>query len=256
MLGEYADQVKDLSAADWEELARHAAYFRVLTHEGDLATDEDCNASSAFFETGEADISALLSAIASLLGHELPLTSTLDFGCGVGRLTVPLARRSTAIVACDIAPTMLAHARRNALEASLHNVTFIGLRELSELRAPQFDFVCSLLVIQYIPPSVGYSIIRMLLSALVPNGVAALHILFARASARRHRLATIVSAMRRLPRATVALAPPIEAGPRIYKYDRRKIHDEIEKAGARALGQFAANHGRDVGAVLVIQKQS
>jgi SAM-dependent methyltransferase len=254
MRGEYADQVKDLSAADWEELARQSAYFRVLTHEGNLATDEDCNASSAFFETGEADISALLSAIASLLAHELPLTSTLDFGCGVGRLTVPLARRSTAIVACDIAPTMLAHARRNALEASLHNVTFMGLCELTDLPPAQFDFVCSLLVLQYIPPSVGYSIVRMLLSALLPRGVAALHILFAQASARRHRIATIVLAMPRLPRPAVALARPIEAGPRIYKYDGRKIYDEIDRAGARVLGQFAANHGRHVGAVLVIQK--
>src|SRR4051812_8158963 len=121
MLGEYADYVKDLSAADWEELARESAYFRVLTHEGGLATNKDCNASAAFFETGKADISALLSAIASLLGRELPLTSTLDFGCGAGRLPVPLARRSPAIVACDIAPAMLAHARRNALEALLHN---------------------------------------------------------------------------------------------------------------------------------------
>ena len=170
----YCACVKHLSGADWEELARREPYFDVLGHDGAADTGE------TFFETGEADITALLAAIASIIGHDVPLTAVLDFGCGAGRLTLPLARRATTIVGCDIAPTILAHARRNALDAGLTNATFIGLDELERLPTARFDFVCSLLVFQYIRPAASRPIIRTLLRLLAPGGITALHLPFGR----------------------------------------------------------------------------
>src|SRR5213075_2571807 len=151
-----------------------------LTHEGRVETGGTSVPTDAFFETGETDIASLVSAVASVLGHSPSLTASLDFGCGAGRLTLPLARRSTTVFACDIAPTMLAHARQNAADADLRNVTFIALEELSLPTRSQFDFVCSLLVFQYIPALAGYAIIRTLLDLLAPSGVAALHVILGR----------------------------------------------------------------------------
>ena len=225
-------------AAGWEELARREPYFPVLDHDG-LATRE------AFFETGEADIAALLSAIAMRLGHDLPLTSTLDFGCGVGRLTIPLARRSKQVVACDIAPTMLVHARQNVLDAGLNNVTFIEPDALSSLEG-RFDFVCSLLVLQYIPPAAGHAMIDVLLRALAPSGVAALHVTFERRGERLHRFARTVAGDRAVPREHAATA--------MNEYDKFAVHQQIASAGAQVIGRFVTHHGETAGAVLIIEK--
>src|SRR6185369_10701730 len=102
----------------------------------------------------------------------------LDFGCGVGRLTLPLARRALRVVACDVAPTMLVHARRNAESAGLHNIEFINSEDLAGLAPGEFDFICSLLVFQYIPAAAGYEILRALMALLAPGGVAAIQVTF------------------------------------------------------------------------------
>ena len=206
----YRAFVKHLSDADWEELARREPYFDVLGHDGAADTGE------TFFETGEADITALLAAIASLIGHDVPLTAVLDFGCGAGRLTLPLARRATTVVGCDVAPTMLTHARRNALDAGLTNATFIGFDELEGLQTGRFDFVCSLLVFQYIRPAAGHPIIRALLRLLAPAGIAALHLPFGR-----------------------------------REYDLHAVNEEVAAAGARVIARFPMPHD---GAVVVIGK--
>lgn len=223
---------------DWEELARREPYFPVLDHDGH-ATRE------AFFETGEADIAALLSAIATRLGHDLQLTSTLDFGCGVGRLTIPLARRSKRVVACDIAPTMLAHARQNVLDAGLLNVTFIEPDELTNLEG-RFDFICSLLVLQYIPPAAGHAMIDVLLRALAPSGVAALHVTFEARGKRLRRFARAVAGDRAVPREHAATT--------MNEYDKFAVHQQIASAGAQVIGRFATHHGETAGAVLIIEK--
>ncbi|MDQ0376645.1 class I SAM-dependent methyltransferase [Amycolatopsis thermophila] len=46
-----------------------------------------------------------------LLAGEFTLGRVLDLGCGTGQLTVPLARRSRAVIGMDPSPDMLARAR-------------------------------------------------------------------------------------------------------------------------------------------------
>jgi len=249
--------VKDRHAEDWEELARREPYFAVLTNEHFLGAAGDSSATAAFFETGEADISSLLATIASLLGRAPSLSSSLDFGCGVGRLTLPLARRATRVVACDIAPTMLAHARENARGAALDNITFITSDELSGLCDREFDFVCSLLVLQHIPPAVGYDIIRTLLRLLAPGGVAALHVTFDRPGGRLRRLGRMIRGKSRLVHALLGVVrrdrrrlPYMQ----MNDYDERVVLGDVEAAGAHAIGRFATLHGDVGGAVLIIEK--
>jgi SAM-dependent methyltransferase len=248
--------VKGLHAEEWEDLARREPYFAVLTREGLPEVGGNNLATEAFFETGEEDLSSLLAAIASLLGRSVSLGSSLDFGCGAGRLTLALARRATSVVACDVAPTMLAHARRNAQRAGLGNITFIQGDELAGLRDGQFDFICSLLVLQYIPPRVGYAIIRGLLRLLAPAGIAALQVTFERPGAALRRLARAIPRRSRVePRAIEG--PGDRPGPsylQMNEYDDRAVHREIEAAGAREIGRFPTRHGEATGAVLIIQK--
>jgi 2-polyprenyl-3-methyl-5-hydroxy-6-metoxy-1,4-benzoquinol methylase len=192
--------LKNTHRAAWEDLAQRQAYFPVLTHQGVLHTESSDVATVRFFATGEADVSSLLAAAASIVGHDIPLTSVLDFGCGVGRLTLPLARRATNVTACDISPTMLAHARQNADDAGLRNIRYILNDQMATLRGGEFDFVCSLLVLQYVPRSLGYDIIRTLLHLLAPEGIAILHLVFARSGESLRQLARMCRAKSRFNR--------------------------------------------------------
>jgi 2-polyprenyl-3-methyl-5-hydroxy-6-metoxy-1,4-benzoquinol methylase len=240
---EYPAKVKGRNANDWEDLARREPYFPVLTSEG---VRED-----AFLATGEADFALLLSAIASILGHDVPLTTVLDFGCGAGRLTLPLARRATQVVACDVAPTILAHARQNAEEAGLRNITFIETGELAGFR-DQFNFICSLLVFQHIRPTEGYKLIRTLLGVLSPGGIAALQLtLEPRVGVRR------LTRMLRQSQFVHRVVPHDIRRPSWMEgnaYDERVVNDEIATAGASVIGRFAT-HGDTSGTVLIIQQR-
>lgn len=260
-------EVKDTDAAHWEELARREPYFPVLTHEGFSEVGSNRVATAAFFETGEADISSLLQAMASLLGREIRPSLTLDFGCGVGRLTLPLARRSAAVIACDIAPTMLAHARQNLEGARLENVRFMLTdeltrdltrdltRELTGRSARDFDFVCALLVFQHIPPPDGYALIRTMLNLLAPGGVAALHVMIEPSGRRLLRFARFVRARSRHPLNRGA-QPPRRQPPftRMHEYDETVLIRDIDAAGTRLAGRLTTQHGDSTGVVLIVER--
>lgn len=244
--------VKDRHPDDWEELARKQPYFAVLTSEGCPGVESSAVATPAYFETGEADVSSLLEAITNLLGREIPMTSVLDFGSGAGRLTLPLARRAGRVVACDIAPTMLLHARENAEHAGLANVTFIESKELAELPLGGFDFVCSLLVLQHIPPGAGHALIRTLLSLLAPGGVAALQVTLGRPGDGLRRLARVTRNQRTSGAGLkVGSLPP---GP-VNGYDRSVIQRDVVAAGAHLVGRFATHDVDATGVVLIIEQQ-
>ncbi|HYK03206.1 MAG TPA: class I SAM-dependent methyltransferase [Thermoanaerobaculia bacterium] len=211
--------MKKLGVEYWEELARREPYFPVLDADGRLASTDE------FFATGEADIAALLTAIRSLLGRDLALDSVLDFGCGAGRLTLPLARRAKRVVACDIAPTILEHARQNAERAGLTNITFTLA---SELPQTSFDFICSLAVFQYIAPSEGYGLIRSLARLLAPGGIAAIQLRFGP------------------PREPSLVFPP-------NIYNERRILKGVEAAGSRPIARFPLGDDPN-DAVLIVER--
>ena len=223
--------------SDWEELARREPYFPVFTDEG--VRDD------AFLETGEADVALLLPAIAAILGRDVPLASVLDFGCGAGRLTIPLARRAVRVIACDIAPSMFEHARKNVCEAGLSNVAFVETRAL----AGRFDFICSLLVFQHIRAAEGYEIIRALLDLLSPGGVAALQLTLEPSGGGLRRLARM-----RFGRVHRVLPHRMRmpAWMHANAYDERVVLRNIADANASLIGRFATG---DAGSVLVIEKR-
>jgi SAM-dependent methyltransferase len=210
--------VKQLDVEYWEELARREPYFPVLDADGRLAATDE------FFATGEADVAELLTAIRSLLRRDVPLDSVLDFGCGAGRLTLPLAKRATRVIACDIAPTILEHARQNAENARLSNITFTLASELPQV---SFDFICSLAVFQYIPPAEGYGLIRTVARQLAPGGIAAIQLRF---------------------------GPPREPSPFPPNvYNERRILKGVEAAGARPIARFPLGDDPN-DAVLILER--
>jgi SAM-dependent methyltransferase len=151
---------------DWEKWARTSPYFAVLSHarfRGELSPA----AKAEFFASGEAQIAHVLRVIESQLSSVFSPKTALDFGCGTGRLTIPLARVCEA-TGEDVSPTMLDEAMRNAEES---RVTAQFTREATGT----FDLIVSFLVFQHIPVARGMEIARRLISQLSPRGVAVLH---------------------------------------------------------------------------------
>jgi len=222
--------------AGWEELARQDPYFPLLADGSKVAND-------AFFKTGEDDLSALLAAISTLFSRDVRLDSVLDFGCGAGRLTLPLAKRAGHVVACDIAPTMLSHARQNADRAGLHNITFQLCEEVTASADASFDFVCSLLVFQYIPPSIGYALISALAKRLRRDGVAAIQLRLY-GTGKLHRFASFTRA-----RCQFATLPFTQ----IQRYEERLVVRAVEEAGATVVARLPTGEHSD-DAVLIVRK--
>jgi len=69
---------------------------------------------NVFYESGLADISMQLAFAERAGASLLKSTRALDFGCGVGRLTLALADRFASVVGVDISPGHLRLARERA----------------------------------------------------------------------------------------------------------------------------------------------
>ena len=229
---------------DWEALARSGAYFPLLTSDGTSSVAGSGGGSEEFFATGEEDIASLLATLAFIFRQELTLRTALDFGCGTGRLTIPLARRADRVTACDIAPTMLRHTRENAAAANLQNVTCLSPAELFDGSERAFDFVCSLLTFQHISPLDGYPLLAKLLGLLLSGGVATVHVTLKGRASRLRQLARATDRKQSDP-----LTVPT------YVYDERTLLEIIESAGARVAARHATHDGRTAGAVLIIQRE-
>src|SRR5438552_7766580 len=109
----------DKHRRDWNELGELDPFWAVLS---DPTRQFGRWESKEFFETGEAEIEQLLS-MAKRLGYPASRTRALDFGCGVGRLTRPLAAYFQDCTGVDISSSMAAKARE--LSRSFFNCSFI-----------------------------------------------------------------------------------------------------------------------------------
>ena len=95
----------------------------------------------------------------------------LDFGCGIGRLTVALADYYDEVVGVDIAHSMVEQARqRNPAPDRIryeHNTD----PDLRKFPSGGFDLVCSWIVLQHMPPSLMKAYIADLLRLVAPGGL-------------------------------------------------------------------------------------
>ena len=150
----------------WDARAREDAFYFVDSRLRYNAPDE-----AAFWAGGEAALAALLGG----LGVAIPPGKVvLDIGCGLGRLTRPLARGAERVIALDISEEMLARARR--LNAELANVEWVhgdGV-SLRPVEDSSVDVCVSHVVFRHIPdPSITLGYIREMGRVLRPGGFAA-----------------------------------------------------------------------------------
>jgi trans-aconitate methyltransferase len=118
-----------------------------------------------FFESGRRDINALMSVFNTHFNNFKP-EFALDFGCGVGRMTIPIAENIKSVIGVDISDDMLNEAKKNIQNFDYKNI------ELYKYIPDDiyYDWINSLIVFQHIPPQRGYYILQTLLEKLNSGG--------------------------------------------------------------------------------------
>ena len=174
------------SDRSWNWFGKNDPYYGVLTDEQFRQGKLTEEALRVFFDSGNAHVERVFNVIAEHFG-DIPLDSCLDFGCGVGRLVIPLARRFKSVAAVDISPAMIAEAKRNCERFDVHNASFHS--QIAQIDTT-FDLVHSYIVIQHIPVTRGLRIIDELIGKLRPSGVAFLHISLGRQAGLLRDIAT------------------------------------------------------------------
>jgi 2-polyprenyl-3-methyl-5-hydroxy-6-metoxy-1,4-benzoquinol methylase len=154
-------------ARGWEELARLDPLWAVASspqlRHGRWDEEE-------FYEGGRRKVRKLMKRL-DALGVPARSARALDFGCGAGRLTLPLADHFDAVVGLDIAPSMLALARMRAAGRPGLEFSLDETGDQSLLAGESFDLVYSGLVLQHLASvAAALACLERLCAAVGPGG--------------------------------------------------------------------------------------
>lgn len=172
---------------DWRDWGDQNPFFGVLSDPKYLGANLNDDSRDEFFRTGEQHVETVYSVIHSRLRPEFRAERILDFGCGVGRLLIPFARRAQVAVGVDVSPGMLAEARKNCAERGVGSAELLLVHEMDCLGPRRFDLVHSFIVFQHIPISEGERLFSKLVNLIDERGVGVIQMTFSDVRSALHR---------------------------------------------------------------------
>ncbi len=164
---------------EWEYWGDKDPYYAVSTF--DKFRKENLTEANKedFFQTGYEHINKIWNEIENNFEKHFKPNKGLDFGCGVGRLVVPLAEKCEKILGVDISDLMLEEATRNCQSREITNADFLQTDEFLDDNSDKFDFAHSFIVFQHINPEQGEKIVRKIVESLADDGIGVLHFVYA-----------------------------------------------------------------------------
>lgn len=158
----------------WSRLGASEPYWSVLTgQEYKLASIKSPETLETFYDSGRDDLDRFHRRLARN-NCKVPDSSVcVEYGCGVGRCTVWLAKRFARVIALDVSGPHLRLAEQRAKTEGLTNIEFVQVKGEDELRnLTDFDVFYSVLVLQHNPPPLILSILRYAFAGLNRGGIA------------------------------------------------------------------------------------
>lgn len=253
---------------DWEVLGERDPYWGVITHDKYRRRNLTEEALREFYATGARYTDLLLETIRARLDPGFAPARVLDFGCGVGRVSVPLAKQCRQVVGVDVSPRMLAEARARCASLGVTNARFVVGDDSLGCVSETFDLIHAFIVLQHIPRQRGMHIVCRLISLLAERGVCVLHLGYA--EGRRPHPGADAPLARRIRHGAGQLArqmagpllsrirPRVEkSGPapiRSYEYDLNAAFKVLQEAGIRRLHVEYTDHAGLYGVILFFQQ--
>jgi SAM-dependent methyltransferase len=243
----------------WDKFGKVDPYYGVLSDDRFRKSTMAGDARAEFFRSGEEHVEKVFDTIRKHIDSDFSPRSVFDFGCGVGRLAIPLARRVAHVTAADVSGAMLSEAARNCVEQNIHNIAFMKSDDTLDGLPSSIEFIHSFIVFQHIPTARGLAILNRLLELLVEDGIGALHFTFARHASR------ILTFLQRtcgsvpfannfynLARGKSFSHPHME----MNHYDMNKILDVLYRHDCHDVHVRFSNHGGFIGAMIYFRRRS
>jgi SAM-dependent methyltransferase len=150
----------------WDLFATRDPLWAILTHPDRKDSRWDIR---EFFDTGVWEIGRSLDQVETL--HPgLKKARALDFGCGVGRLTQPLAQRFEEVYGVDISVSMIQQANDYNQHGSRCQYVVNPRGDLRLFPGEYFNFIYSNITLQHMPPRYSRRYIAEFLRVLAPDG--------------------------------------------------------------------------------------
>ncbi len=169
--GHEVSQIIDKVRETWTHLGVTKPHWSVLTNEKYLPQNLD-GTIDQFWASGERNAAQLEGILARHDSRPLSTMSCIDYGCGVGRVTIPLARKFAHVYGYDISSAHLSLARKHAEEGGFDNITYHLCSETFLDQLNDCDVFYSLIVFQHNPPPIISILIANALRSLKPGGIA------------------------------------------------------------------------------------
>ncbi|HQZ82005.1 MAG TPA: class I SAM-dependent methyltransferase [Pyrinomonadaceae bacterium] len=239
----------------WEEYGAKDAYWAVVTLDEFRDTNLDADAKDSFFRSGYEHIAGVWRAIEEKFGIELRPQRALDYGCGVGRLLVPMSERCASVTGVDISENMLAETRRNLGERGAEGFRLLTDKAFME-DAGRYDFVHTFIVLQHIDPAIGYKVIARMLEMLEPGGYGMIHVTYKDLAPAwrkfRGRIYRDVPSVHKIVSAVTGRKGSFIP---TYEYDAARVRSAIKSGGGVELFTAQTDHGLG-GEMIFVSKPS
>ena len=246
----------DRSKETWEYYGKNDPYYAVSTFDKFKKENLDESNSDDFFQTGYEHIRKLWDEIEDFFIKDFKPQKGLEFGCGVGRIAIPLAEKCENVLGVDISEAMLEEASRNCLKRKTGNVKFLQTDEFLSGGESKFDFIHSFIVFQHINPVWGEKLLKKLIESLSAGGIGVFHLTYADPADDpnfwRSKIYRDYPFIHRLKNLIKGRNEPLMP---IYMYDLNKVFGLLQENGChKCLARFTF-HGAN-GILIFFQKKS
>jgi 2-polyprenyl-3-methyl-5-hydroxy-6-metoxy-1,4-benzoquinol methylase len=154
----------------FDGFAAREPYFAVVTAPRFLRANLTPEHEREFFASGEILVDKIFSLVEAGLVPKFAPISMLEYGCGVGRLAIPLSRRPGSVTAVDRSDVMLDIATREAARRGAGHIVFQTQEEFAAA-SRKFDLVVCYHVLQRLRHGHGLELIRQLVDRISAGGV-------------------------------------------------------------------------------------
>jgi SAM-dependent methyltransferase len=241
---------------EWQKLGRSDPYYGVVTEGRFRGKELSAEKRNEFFESGQAFVNHVLSYVAGHFGSGFCPNTALDFGCGVGRLLIPLARVAKSVVGVDVSDAMLSEAKKNCEMHAIKNIRLIKSDDRLSLLNEKFDLILSFIVFQHMATKRGERIFERLISLLNDSGIGILHFTYGHDTAR-NALSYVIKKYNPLPHNFISLikgkgffTPQMQ----MNSYNLNRLFRIVQKNNIADIHGEFTNHSGHSGMIIYLRK--